>query len=233
VTKQERDLEDRLTALFTGPDLDLPQRHDAASVVVTRVRRARRRRRALQVAVPVVLAVPLLAVELSISSFHHQVDQPLRPSESATSGSELPMAAGAVGSLRLGMTVAQAKATGLLDGTGSQVGTAQSPCLSYAGRRGILTVLFDQRGIVQIEVYTFIRTPERIGIGSTYGDLQAAYPTHVPFAPDGRSEYRVPVAGQPGAQYLITVEAAGDSTPPTRLSRITDLALASTDLACT
>jgi hypothetical protein len=231
MTDQDGDLDRRLTDLFATADLGLAPRGDAATVVVTRVRRARRRRRAIQIAGPIA-AVALLSVAVVSARPFHTPDPPPAHSVSGTGlHQELGMTGTAVGALRLGMSTAQAEATGLLVLPATNPG---SSCLNYTGKDGILAVSLGSAGVSSIEVYTFIHTAEGAGIGDDYAKLQATYPS-LPQNPDRGDSYRVPVPGQSGSWYVFGLyarDAGGRPITPTRASRIDTLSLRSSDSAC-
>jgi hypothetical protein len=230
LTDQDGDLDRRLTDLFATADLGLAPRNDAATVVVTRVRRARRRRQAIQIAGPIV-AVALLSVAVASARPFRPPDPPAHSVAGPAPRHELPMTGTSVGALRLGMTKGQAEATGLLVLPATNPG---SSCLNYTGKNGIRAVRLGSAGVSSIEVYTFIRTAEGTGIGDDYAKLQATYPS-LPEKPGRGDSYRVPVPGQSGSSYVFGLLARNDSglpIAPTRKSRVVTLSLRSGDNAC-
>jgi hypothetical protein len=237
------DLERRLGDLFAGPGLDLVPRTGATAAVSTRVRRARRRRRAIHVAAPILTAACLTGVILATQGAR-DLGASAPPAGSVTGttdptsiaspgGSELAMTGTAVGRLRLGMTAGEAEATGLLD-TSSKTPDAEKPdCTDYSGRNGLVRVQIGRLGVADIEVYPFIHTPEGVAIGDTYQRLHTAYPVTVPATPDTRESYRVPVPGVVDGWYEFRLEGPSDGNqPPTALSRIAGLSLRNNDDSC-
>jgi hypothetical protein len=230
---QDGDLDQQLTKLFAAPGLAVQPRGDATAMIVTLARRRRRRRAALQMAGSIV-AVCLLSVGVLQARSLGRPAPPAnslgRPAPRATSieaplRGELAMSGSSVGPLRLGMTRAQAEATGLLitPPTGSG-------CLSYSGKNGIVAVQIGRAGVSSIEVYTFIRTAQGVGIGDNYAKLQATYPSVLPESPDSRTSYRVPVPGQSGAWYVFDLELTipdgrTSPLPSTRQTRVAALTL--------
>ena len=229
MTDQDGDLDRRLSDLFATADLSLAPRRDAASVLVTRVRRARRRRQALQIAMPIA-AVALLSVAVASARPFHSPERPAHSVAGPALRQELAMTGTSVGTLRLGMTKAQAEATGLLVLPATNPG---SSCLNYTGKNGIRTVRLGASGVSSIEVYTFIRTPEGAGIGDTYAKLQASYPS-LPEQPGKGVTYRVPVPGQSSSYVfgLFAQDQDGQPITPTRESRVDSLSLRGNDSAC-
>jgi hypothetical protein len=212
------DLDQQLTNLFAAPGLALHPRADATTVIVTRARRRRRRRTAVQVAGSIV-AVCLLSVgALQARSLGQSVPSPAHSIAGKPLRGELVMSGASVGALRLGMTQAQAEATGLVIPP-----AAGSGCVHYSGKKGITMVRVGSAGVSSIEVYTFIRTAQGAGIGDSYARLQAIYPAVLPEQPDSRTTYRVPVPGTAGAWYVFDMESRENSsnTGPTRTTRQT------------
>ena len=216
-------LDQQLTSLFAAPGLTLHPRVDATAVIVTRARRRRHRRSAGQVAGSIV-ATCLLSVGMLQARSLGQFAPP------AITGTLLPgelvMSGASVGSLRLGMTQAQAEATGLLI-----TPAAGSGCVHYSGKKGITTVRIGSAGVSSIQVYSFIRTAQGAGIRDRYAKLQATYPSALPENPAGRT-YRVPAPGQAHAWYVFRLEVVTDGDqplPPNRQTRVAELSLQGPD----
>jgi hypothetical protein len=111
------------------------------------------------------------------------------------------------GALTLGMTTAQAQATHLVSTASLAPGqTCPTARLLAAPSGGIPSVFFSPAlGLVAIYAYPGITTPAGIKIGSSFTDLQRAYPTwrglqgnegvgYVPAPGSTTSEYRIAVS---------------------------------------
>jgi hypothetical protein len=230
----DNDLDRRLGELFAEPNLALPPRADATGLVLTRVRRARRRRRTAQLAVPVLAAVLLGGVALSGlgSRLFAAPAPPAHQTTVAPRVQELPMSGPAVGPIRLGMTRADAEATGLLITPATAADTDGTDCWSYRGRRGIQNVMVSPSGVVEISVYAFITTGEGAAVGTTYAQVHTTYPDATPATPDTRTDYRVPVPGQAGAWYVFGFESPDGQSRIGPQSRVIALTLTGADRSC-
>ena len=138
------------------------------------------------------------------------------PATTPPAAPELVLGPDGYGALTLGMVRAEAIATGLTDGTlpgdgncggpgdGVLAGTpAVTDDRSVAGR---LFFSAESGQLVAIYAYPGVKTPEGIGIGSSYATVVAAYPTWRPIGADphdGRGGVRVP--GNTNASYRIVV----------------------------
>jgi hypothetical protein len=120
------------------------------------------------------------------------------------------------GALKLGMTKAQARATGLVTGLGAgDAGECGGPGDGRlhggdpADRDSLPGWLaFSSRSNRLVAIYAIpgVRTPEGIGLGSTYDELHAAYPAWEAIGPDPTNGRRgVDVRGNPDAHYRIVV----------------------------
>jgi hypothetical protein len=108
------------------------------------------------------------------------------------------------GALTLGMTYQQAGATGLIDPwRGSGETCRYSNLRAAPAEQGNITA--SNLGVVAIDAYGTMRTPEGIGLGSTKAAMRRAYPEWEPFdepsTGDGRGYARVP--GNSKATYRI------------------------------
>jgi hypothetical protein len=212
-------LEDRLQALLDDSGLALPPRPDATGVVLGRVRRARRRRRAVQTAVPALLTVAAIAIGVSV--FHHP------PDDTPTQGVDNILSGTGIGRLKIGMDVATAQDDELL---GKNTDELQGQlCQRYEGTNDFVEEVLVDHGIVTgIKVNLWADTPAGIHIGNTYAQLQKAYPDAPAVQPPAtRSFFKAP-DGE-GNEYRVDVEKpepeSGESV--TKESRIVGLGLVS------
>jgi hypothetical protein len=136
------------------------------------------------------------------------------------------------GAVRLGMTRAQAAATGLTAGTSKDLhgacggpgdgrlrGAADPDGPSLEGRlffsamTGRLVAIYSVRGAT---------TPEGVGLGSSYDKLHKAYPSWRGFGDEKNGRGGAPVKGNSNAHYRIVVQN----------SRVLQLSLDSSDQDC-
>jgi hypothetical protein len=128
-----------------------------------------------------------------------------------------PLGPTGFGALQLGMTKAEARATGLttevnLAGTGACGGPGDgylrgSPSPDGQTLDGRLFFSANTGKLVAIYAFPGVRTPEGIALGSSYDDVHAAYPAWSPIGEDqrnGRGGVKVP--GNAGAAYRIVVQ---------------------------
>ncbi len=212
-------LEDRLQALLESSDLDLPPRQDATGLVVGRVRRAKRRRRAVQTVIPAVLTMATIAIGVSV--FHHH------PEEAPAQGPANILTGTGIGPLRIGMDVTTAQDTGLL---GKNTDKLQGElCQTYEGRGGfVVQVLVDHNIVTGIKVNLWVDTPAGIHVGNTYGELRKAYPDAPKAQPSNTLSF-VKAPGGKGNEYQVDIEEPDTDVGQTvsDQSRISGLALVS------
>ncbi|GAB6904099.1 hypothetical protein [Kineosporia succinea] len=219
-------LEDRLASLLGSADLDLPARPDATGVVMGDVRRARRRRRAVQVAVPAVLVVGAIAAGSTfLPRYHEKVVPAVQPSDVLTGTG--------IGALQLGMSLSAVRDAGL---TGAELSSeTDSTCVTYEGRGSVAQFTVVDGQVARIRVDAFATTPEGIGIGDTYGDLQAAY-DDLPQGTAGMGSVQFNALGAQGGRYEADLEipdtnadrsADTDDEADFEATRITGLSLSS------
>jgi len=122
-----------------------------------------------------------------------------------------------LGDLKLGMTKAQAIATGLttnIVGSDGGCGSADDGYLKAAATdphgtpdlAGWLVFSHTSNRLVAIYAYPGVKTPAGIGLGSDYDDLHQAYPSWQPIGADqvnGRGGVTIPA--NPNAHYRIVV----------------------------
>jgi hypothetical protein len=141
------------------------------------------------------------------------------------------MTATGVGALRLGMTAAEAEATGLLDPSSRTPSPRNPDCLWYTGRDTKLSVSVGKLGVSRIAVHPFIHTPQGVAVGDSYLKAQAVYPS-LPVTPDRREIYQVPAPGGTGTWYTFDLEPTSPNKPPTGQTRIEHLSLSNDDPSC-
>lgn len=175
----------------------------------------RRRRSVAVLAGNLMLVAALTSCGGHFSRSHNPDDGPVSP-QAAALAQEYRLGPDGFGKIRLGMTAAEARATGqfvLLKGQGiggCQVGTEVGMTSAKSGAIWISDVY----GVVKIATYAGVRTPEGIGLGSTTDEVEDTYPdTHVELARDmsnGRVQmddhYRSSVPGNPRAAYRFFVD---------------------------
>ena len=198
-------LEDRLQALLDGSGLTLPARPDATGVVLGRVRRARRRRRALQAAVPAVLVVAAVAAGMAAVP-HHEETPAVPVADNILTGT-------GIGPLHIGMSLADARKTGLVTEADTDQGLA---CVQYNGKGSVNRVFVAHDVVAEIWVDTFAETPAGIHTGDTYGELLKAYPkAGLPNAQEVANGLMFDAPGGGGNQYEVSIEQPDpNSTEP-------------------
>ncbi|GGN95415.1 hypothetical protein GCM10010112_85650 [Actinoplanes lobatus] len=132
-----------------------------------------------------------------------------KPTVTRTSAAPLVLGPLGLGKLRLGMTVKEAQATGMITGYhvvnyGANCGVADF----RAGSKGGVFFTPNEMGLSNIYAYGGISTPEGIRLGSTYQAVKEAYPDFV-FVIDDRATEGNGIADTPGnskARYAITID---------------------------
>lgn len=131
-----------------------------------------------------------------VSSAPAETQQPSTSATAAeTPASSLVLGAEGVGELKLGMTRAEAKATGLTEGISDEPGGACGGDGDgwLAGARnedqdsGEGTLVFSSTSGTLVSIFTWgdLATPAGIRLGSTLAEVQSAYPEWEPLEPDG------------------------------------------------
>ena len=102
------------------------------------------------------------------------------PTPSEPASDELVAAPGAIGPVRVGMTVDEANATGLFEPFEE---VADDPCAEFnppiqwkAPRTEELKIRVEDGKVTALGIRGGVETAEGVGIGSTYGDVKQAYP---------------------------------------------------------
>lgn len=114
-----------------------------------------------------------------------------------------------LGPLKLGMTKAQAEATGVVNPFVNEPNSDQ--CLwrttvKHPSDRGATVFLSKTLGVATIDASGGVKTPEGIGLGSSLTDVKRAYAGFALSADLGRGYQRVP--GNSNAVYRIAVDNA-------------------------
>jgi len=131
-----------------------------------------------------------------------------------------------LGDLKLGMSLKQAKALGLV-GKAKNVGVTEG-CDQYRGKNGVSDLYFTDDQLIIIAVGPKIRLETGVGVGSTYQDLHGAYGDLIePDDGTGKIYVSAPQAPFP-AHYQIELNTGSAF----RDSKITGIALQSVDQAC-
>ncbi|MBW6438609.1 hypothetical protein KZ829_33275 [Actinoplanes hulinensis] len=132
------------------------------------------------------------------------------PKPSRTSAAPLVLGPRGLGELRLGMTVKEAQATGMI--TGYHVEDYLHNCgiaeFKAGNGKGGVSFTPNEVGLSNIYAYGSIGTPEGIRLGSTYTAVKKAYPDFV-FTIDDRATEGNGIADTPGnskAHYSITID---------------------------
>ncbi|GID49034.1 hypothetical protein Aca07nite_63090 [Actinoplanes capillaceus] len=115
-----------------------------------------------------------------------------------------------LGKLRLGMTVEEARATGMITGYHVEDYLHNCGAADFKAGNGKGGVHFtpNELGLSNIYAYGGISTPEGIRLGSTYTAVKKAYPDFV-FSIDDRATEGNGIADTPGnskAHYSITID---------------------------
>lgn len=105
-----------------------------------------------------------------------------------------------IGELKLGMSVAEAKETGLI---GKRVSPTGELCDQYSGNDGVEYAYFSDDELIVIYTDPKIRLDSGIGVGDTYEDLKSAYGDQVlPDAGFARAYVEAPQAPFPTSYRL-------------------------------
>ena len=127
-------------------------------------------------------------------------DAPSTVGASKSSPAALVLSDTGIGELKLGMSVAEAKATGLI---GKRVSPPGDLCDLYAGTSGVEHAYFSDGELIIIYTDPKIRLDSGIGVGDTYEDLKGAYGDEVlPDAGFSRAYVEAPKAPFPTSYRL-------------------------------
>lgn len=130
------------------------------------------------------------------------------PTKAKPPASPLAFGPTTVGQLRLGMTVDEAEATGLIRPNAQPVDSAGCKGYDWSGQAAApayYSLLFSPKfGLVRIGGRADAETPEGIYRGSSEEDVRAVYPDQAkPHM--GRNEWVTPVPGNPSANYWLVL----------------------------
>jgi hypothetical protein len=192
----------------------LPQVHRTS-------RTLHRRRAIVRLAVVAAVAVAAITAAPSLLPDRGPSTTPAGPSTSPRASLDL-IGSDGYGGLKLGMTLAEAMATGELSDTISdEVTCVEASLLDFPDAR----VWIDkERGVAVIDIVTGMETTEGVGPDSTVAEARAAYPD---FEQTYTDVLTVPLGGDPAAKLTIALPpAAGAHT------KIDGLSLSTVDQAC-
>ncbi|WP_086819576.1 hypothetical protein [Allokutzneria sp. NRRL B-24872] len=206
-----------LRRLFDDERLGLPVRPDADQVVLRGANRRRARRRTLAVGGAAVAVVAALSGGIALSGFGRTASAPPatelpdRPEVSETAepaADDTAFGPNGLGRLKLGMSEADAVATGLIKINSKPESDGGCRGYNYASetvRYGYYSLLFSaEHGLVRLEATPGAKTPEGIGIGSKLGDLNRVY-TGNKVKHGAVGERVTDVPGNPKANYWVIV----------------------------
>ncbi len=204
------DLDDELRRLFRDQRLDIPVRPGADDAVVTGARRVRRKRIALASAGSTFAVAALVAGGIALSGLGGASSMPpAGPSTVTATVTAEPKtpSSGTVGFgvLKLGMSEAEAVATGFLtQGPDDPLG-----CHTYytQGQPDMVgaVVVSPKAGVVRITIPDTAKTSMGIGVGSTVSELKARYPA----AAEYRHGFSFSAGGTPSWSYVFLVDGPG------------------------
>jgi len=207
------DLDDELRRLFQDQRLDIPVKPGADHAVVTGARRVRRRRMALASAGSAVAVAALVAGGVALAGLGGPSSMPpAGPPSTVTKtvvvDSTAPSYASiGYGVLKLGMTEADAVATGFL----TKSGVDDRGCHQYMsqGQPGLVgsVVVSPAAGVVQITLPTDAKTPMGIGAGSTVAEVKTRYPA----VTEVHAGFVVRMSGTPSWNYRFDVSGIDDT----------------------
>ncbi|GAB3257440.1 hypothetical protein [Kineosporia babensis] len=218
------ELEHRLQALLHERQLDLTPRSGATGMVEGRVRRARRRRRAVQTMAPAALTVVAIAAGMAIAG-QYSDDDPVAPKYDVLSDTGL-------GEVQLGIPITDAQAAGVVGDEIPPETERANACLQYQGFGSVERVFADRGVIVQIDVDALAETPQGLNIGDTYGDVVAIYPEAGPVKSKVPELLEIAAPGGSGNVYRVALEPEGDErdAKPAEERYVFELSLRTPDL---
>ncbi|SDN28517.1 hypothetical protein [Allokutzneria albata] len=210
-------LDQELRRLFDDERLGLPVRPDAEQTVLRGVSRRRARRRTLAVGGAAVAVVAALSGGIALSGFGRTASAPPATEQPDRSGApetvdpvadDTTFGPHGLGRLKLGMSEAEAVATGLIKANSKPDSEGGCRGYNYAGeniRYGYYSLLFSAKhGLVRLEATPGAKTPEGIGIGSRLGELNRVY-TGNKVKHGAVGERVTDVPGNPKANYWVIV----------------------------
>ncbi|MCP3799613.1 hypothetical protein NLX83_10130 [Allokutzneria sp. A3M-2-11 16] len=211
-------LDQELRRLFDDERLELPVRPDAEHAVLRGAKRRRTRRRALAAGGAAVAVVAALAGGIVLTDLGRTASAPPATDRSDPVPTPAPgridtvphdvIGPHGLGRLSLGMTEADAVATGLIKANSKEKSEDGCRGYNYADetvRHGYYSLLFsDKHGLVRLEARRGTKTPEGIRIGSSVRDVERVY-TASKMWHGAVGERITDVPGNPDANYWLIV----------------------------
>jgi hypothetical protein len=151
------------------------------------------------------------------------------PSPSTTSPAVLTLGDQGIGGLGLGMTKAQARATGLVGRPLDYPVGVYGECSVNHGKRWVARVYFLHGKVTIIAIKASIKLDTGIGVGDTYQKLHVKYPDA---SGSGGGDLGRLTAPAPGAAVSAAYRFGLSTSAAFPDSKITEIALQANDQAC-